>query len=202
MVGEGLLELHEAARVLGLEGLAHRSTGVRGRGSLHGLFPEHARDVRAHGRALVPLVRIGTPTAADGGHRQTTPGMVDGHVQRRVGAHGMTHDVGPLQPETVEHRHHVVARDVLAVGFGLVGDVGRQVAAGVEGDAAVGAREVPHLRLEAPVVPGELVHEHEGDAPSRFLIVQTGAVGRGDGRQGRPQQNPARLGRELRGTGH
>ena len=126
------------------------------------------------------------PAAADGGHGQTPPGVVDGHVKRGVGAHGMAHDVGLLQTQTVEHGHDVVPGRVLTVRFGRLGNAGRQVAAGVEGDAAVGAREEPHLGLEASMVARELVDEDDGDATARFFIVETGTVGCGDGRQGCP----------------
>jgi hypothetical protein len=38
------------------------------------------------------------------------------------------------------------------------------------------AAEIPHLRLEAAVVAGIFVHEHDGRARADFLDVELGAV--------------------------
>ena len=55
--------------------------------------------------------------------------------------------MGLLDAEPVEHRQHVVARAVLAVHLRILGHVGWRVAAGAEGDTAMGARKMAELRL-------------------------------------------------------
>ena len=62
---------------------------------------------------------------------------------------------------TDEHSDRVGDRPLLGVRLRVGGHVRRRVAAGRVGDAAIGRREEPHLRLPAPVVTGELMDEQQ-----------------------------------------
>ena len=84
-----------------------------------------------------------------------------------------------IDPEMIEYRDDVVARARLGVLALVVGRVGERIAAGVIRDAAVAAREKPYLRLPAAVVPRELVHEDQGGAAARFLVIEPDTVVRG-----------------------
>ena len=92
-------------------------------------------------------------------------GRIDADMQRGVGAHGVADDMGLVDLERVHQRDDVVAEDVLAVARAVFRHVGGRIAALAEGDAAVGARKVPHLRLPAAPVAGIFVHEDDRRAP-------------------------------------
>jgi hypothetical protein len=84
--------------------------------------------------------------------------------------------VGALHPDAVQHGDRVGDRAVLAVAMRIGRDVRRRVAARGVRDAAVAGREVPHLRLPAAVVTGELVDEQQRLASAGDLGVQGDAV--------------------------
>ena len=77
----------------------------------------------------------------------------------REPAHAQAHDVGALDTEMVEDGDGVRHRAVLAVSIRVFRHVGRRIAAGVVGDAAVAPREMAELRLPAQAVARELVNE-------------------------------------------
>ena len=81
-----------------------------------------------------------------------------------------------LDAERVHQRDDVGARDILAVTGRIVGHIGRRIAALAIGDAAMGAREIAHLRLPLPIVAGEFVHEDDGRAGADFFVIEVGAV--------------------------
>ena len=64
--------------------------------------------------------------------------------------------------------------------------VGRRIAALAEGDAAMGAGEVPHLRLPGAPVAGIFMHEDDRRAAAGLLIIQPDAVPRADMRHRSP----------------
>jgi hypothetical protein len=81
--------------------------------------------------------------------------------------------------EMIEYRGRIVGLLRLAIGGGIVGHVGGRIAARVIGDAAVAAGEMPHLRLPAAVIAGELVREdHRGAGPG-LLVIEADRVIRG-----------------------
>ena len=87
--------------------------------------------------------------------------------------------------QMIQHRDHVVAEFLVAVGVGRRRHVGRRIAARRIGDAAIAPREVAHLRLPGAPVAGELVHEQERRAAARLLVVQAHIVAGGGERHGR-----------------
>src|SRR5690606_16040700 len=63
-----------------------------------------------------------------------------------------------------------------------------RVAARVERDAAIAAREESELRLPASIVAGELVYEHDRRAAARFLVVELHTVHAQEGHRRRSFQ--------------
>ena len=82
-------------------------------------------------------------------------------MQRGRSPHRMADDVRSVDAERVHHRDDVIAEMILAVFAGIVGDIGRRIAALAVGDAAMRAREMPHLRLPAAPVAGIFMHEDD-----------------------------------------
>src|SRR6266850_281363 len=97
-------------------------------------------------------------------------------MQRGETSHGIAHHVRPLNTERVEHATDIVPRPLLGVTLYLAGDLGRRIAARVENDAPVSAREVAHLRLPAAEVAGEFMRKHDGRAGAGLLIVELHAI--------------------------
>src|SRR5690554_5179178 len=83
-----------------------------------------------------------------------------------------------------QHRDDVVRGTILRIGLGIGGYVGRGKAAGGIGDAPVAPREVPHLRLPAPIIATEFVEEDDGRAGAALLVIEIHAVVGDDLRQG------------------
>ena len=112
-------------------------------------------------------------------------------MQRREPAHRQAHDMGTVDPEMVENGSDVIARTRLRIAFRICGHIGRGITAGVERNAAVAAREEPHLRLPAAMVAGKLVDEDDRRADAGFLVVELHAIiGGGVGHSG--LRHPAR----------
>jgi len=122
------------------------------------------------------------PYAAGGGHREAALGIANADMQRGRGAHGMSDDMRLVDAERVHQRDHVVAETVLAVAVGIFRNIRRQIAALAEGDAAMGAREMPHLRLPRTVVAGIFVHEDDRRTLAGLLMIQPHAIRCGDAR--------------------
>jgi hypothetical protein len=115
--------------------------------------------------------------AAAGYHRGQNPLRVpERQVQGGEAAHREADHVRPPDLEAVEHGDRVRHRALLGVRLRVGGHVRRRVAAGRVGDAAIGPREEPHLRLPAAVVAGELVDEQERLALTGLLGMQLHAV--------------------------
>ena len=79
----------------------------------------------------------------------------------------------PVDVQVIEHGLDVVARMGLGILRQIVWNVGRGIPARVERDAAIVGREVRDLRPPAAPVAGKLVHEDDGLARSRLLVVET-----------------------------
>src|SRR5262245_5823228 len=86
-----------------------------------------------------------------------------------------------LDAERVEHAANVVAGALLRVALDVLGNVRWRIAARIVGDAAVAAREMPELRLPAPVVPREFVDEDHRRAAARLFVIKLDAVVGRDG---------------------
>ena len=82
--------------------------------------------------------------------------------------------------QTVEHGTDVVAGALLRIAGTILGHVRWRVAARIERDAAIAPREVTDLRLEAPVIVGELVDKDDRRARPGLLIIQAHTVIGGD----------------------
>jgi len=82
--------------------------------------------------------------------------------------------------ESVHQRDRVVTRDVLAVTGAIGGHVGGRIAALAVGDAAMGPREMPHLRLPGAVVAGIFMHEDHRRAVAGLFVIQPSAIPRSD----------------------
>jgi hypothetical protein len=78
----------------------------------------------------------------------------------------------PYDPEVVEESQDIVGGAVLGVGGRRCGDVGRRIAAGVEGDGAVALAEMPHLGFPAAAVAGEFMDEENGRSASGLLVIE------------------------------
>ncbi len=73
--------------------------------------------------------------------------------------------------ERIHQRDNVVARDVLAVFSAVLRHIGRRIAALAVGDAAVHAREMPHLRLPGAEVASIFMHEDNGRAAASLFVI-------------------------------
>ena len=93
-------------------------------------------------------------------------------------AHAQAHDMGALDAEMVEDGDGVCHRVVLAVSVRVLRHVGRRIAAGVIGDAAVAPREMAELRLPAHVVAREFVDEEHRMARPGLFVIEPGSVRR------------------------
>ena len=102
--------------------------------------------------------------------------MMQADMHRGVGAHGMADHVRLLDAERIHECDDIGARHVLAVTRRIVRHVGRRIAALAIGDAAMGAREIAHLRLPLPIVASEFVHEDDGRAGADLFVIELRAV--------------------------
>jgi hypothetical protein len=75
-----------------------------------------------------------------------------------------------------EHVANIVARPLLRIAFPIFRYVRGWIAARVEGDAAIAAREIAHLRLVTAIIAGEFVHEHDRVADAGLFVVEADAV--------------------------
>src|ERR1700744_5786871 len=105
--------------------------------------------------------------------------MTNAEMQRRKSAHRKSDDVRFRLTDVIEHRENVVGCARLRIGRDALRHVRWRKATGVIGDGAVALSEVPHLRLIAAQVAGELVDEDHGMTRSRLLEMQADAVVRG-----------------------
>ena len=176
---ELLDEFLESARVLALELHPGRPFAVLRAGRRHALGIERLRRSLAFGAELVLLARLGAVAAARDNERPRAVRMREADVQGREPAHGEPDHVRLVDLQVIEDCDDVVARSGLRVFLDVVGNVRRRIAAGVVRDAAVAPREVPQLRLPAPVVAGELVHEDHRVAAAGLLVVELHTVARG-----------------------
>ena len=81
-----------------------------------------------------------------------------------------------LNLQLVEHAPDVVARAGLRVPVHVVRYVRGMPTAGIEGDAAIPAREEPDLKMPARGLTRELVHEDQRRSRSDFLVVEIGTA--------------------------
>src|SRR4051812_10615729 len=170
----------EAARVLVLVLDAGRADPV---GTDEVRYPLLTDRLRIGARILLELRvrrRVRAVAAAGEGEGKRALRVAQTEVQRRVGSHRKPDDVRARDLQAVEHAADVVAGPLLRVAVGVLGNVGGRIATSVVCNAAVQAREVPHLRLPAAVIAAEFVHENDGRAGTGFLVMQSDAVIRFD----------------------
>src|SRR4051794_33377882 len=108
MLGQHLLELGEAARILVLKLHARRPEGVPLRKGLHARPSDCVRDnigLRSEGLALVELGPIAAATDAE---RQRARLMAKPKMQSGETSHRETDDMGARLAERLEHGENVV----------------------------------------------------------------------------------------------
>ena len=177
-VGELLLELRPAARVLGAVLHAGRPGAIELGHGRHAL----ALDALGEGLAILLepglLSRVAAAAAAAGrdGERQRLAGMADGELEAGRGAHRQADQVRLGKAQRRHHRSGVVGRARLRIGRDVVRHVRRRPAPRGVGDAAVAAREVADLRFPAQVMAAELVEEQDRIALARLLVIELNPV--------------------------
>ena len=181
MFGQHLDELGIAARVFVLLGLARRAVGIVRRRSGEILDLEHLAGFARRGAHLLDDLRVGARAiaAAGGCYRDAALRIMDADMQRGRRAHRMPHHVRSLDFERIHQRDYIVARDILTVLRAIFRHVGGRIAALAVGDAAVCARKEPHLRLPGAPIAGIFMHEDDGRALARLLVIQSSAIARG-----------------------
>ena len=93
-------------------------------------------------------------------------------MQRGEPAHGKADHMGAVQQQMIEHGGDVVGRAVLRILPHILRHVRGPIAAGVVGDGVVALAEMAQLRLPAPEVAGEFVHEYDGHAGACLLVIE------------------------------
>src|SRR5215207_8308523 len=111
-------------------------------------------------------------------------------MRRGEGALRQADDVRLVDLEVIEHVPGVVDRMLLAVHRFDGRDVGAGIAAEGIGDAAVAAREEPHLRLPATPVAAVFMDKQDRRALAGLFIVELHTVGRRRMRHGSPHLSP------------
>src|SRR5271165_297393 len=190
MLGEQALELGEGARALVLELHARRPIGVARRELLHALFPQEGHRVGDLGAEILPLGGIGPIAAARDRQRAGAGRMPEAEMQRGEPAHGKPDHVGAVQLQMIEHGGDVVGRAVLRILPYILRHIRRRIAAGVVRDCAVALAEMAQLRLPAPEVAREFVHEDDGRPGACILVIEFHPVIGSGVRHASPQTLP------------
>src|SRR5439155_14013574 len=125
---------------------------------------------------LLALVRLGTIAATGDDKRTGAVGISEAEMQDGKPAHRDADDMRFREPQPVEHVTDIVARPFLRIARPVLGHVRGRIAARVEGDAAVAAREKAQLRLVTAAVAGEFMHEHNRVAGAGLLVIEADAV--------------------------
>ena len=195
MLAQHLGELGKAAWILVFVGLARGAVGIDRRGDFDALFGKHLAGLARLLAAFLDQFGIGAGAvaAARSRDRNAAFGVMNADMQRGGRAHRVADHMGFVDFQRVHDRDDVVPGDILAVFVAILGDVGRRITALAVGDAAMGAREMPHLRLPRAVVAGIFMHEDDRRPLAVFLarlfVVQTGAIPRGNMRHRVLQQS-------------
>ena len=111
-------------------------------------------------------------------------------MERGKAAHRDADDMRLGNAEPVEHGADVVAGAILRIALRVLRHIRGRITAGVVGDAAVTAREIADLRLEAATVVGKLVDKDNRGARPGFLVIEPDAVIGGDVWHCRSSQQP------------
>ena len=182
MLREHAGELGPAARILVLVRLPHRRVGIFCRGGRDAFLGEHLAGLGRQRLHRLALLRIGrrAPAATRRRDRHAALRIADADMQRGIGAHGMADHVRLLDLERIHQRNDVVARNILRIARRVGRHVRRRIAALAEGDAAMRAGEIPHLRLPGAIVGGIFVHEDDRRAGAGLLAIDPDAVRRRD----------------------
>src|SRR5688572_11462085 len=144
--------LVEPALILGLQLHARGADAVGRNEMLHALLADGLRVGAGVLLELRVLRGMGTVTAAGEGERERAMSIGEAEMQRGEGTHGEADDMGAREAERIQHAADVVAGAGLRVALPVLRHIRGRIAARVVGDAAVAAREMPHLRLPAALI--------------------------------------------------
>src|SRR5882672_2483946 len=172
MFGELFAEFAESARILVLQLHARRADLIGRYGLWRAQRLEAARHRLRVAQELGTLVGIGAVAGADYGERARHLRVAQPEMQRGVTPHRAADDVRPSDAQVAHHVGNVVGGERLRVLRCRFRHVGGEIAARIEGDAAVTAAEVAHLRLPAAQISRELVDEHDREPRSGLLVVE------------------------------
>ena len=119
---------------------------------------------------------LGAVAAAAHHERARKCCVPEAEMKRGEAAHGEPDHMGLLDAEMLEYRGDVVGGARLRVARHFRRNVGRGIAARVVGYCAIAVREKAHLGLPAAMVARILVHEDDGGAAPRLLVIQLHAI--------------------------
>ena len=133
---------------------------------------ELRRDLERDIAKIRLVLLLGTVARARDRQRQRALRRLQPEMQRSEAAHRQSDDVRAVDAGRVHHGDDVVDRRLLRIAFEGLRHVRRREPARAEGDAAMAAREVPHLRFPAPVIAAEFVDEDNGSPGAGLFVVQ------------------------------
>src|SRR5271166_7192102 len=190
MLDELALEVREGAWAFVLQLHPRRPIGIARSELFHVLFQQEghrAGDLRAE---ILPLGRICPIAAAGDRQRAGARRMPEAEMQRCEPAHGKADDMGAPQLQMIQHGGDVVGRAVLRILPHILRHIRRRIAAGVVRDCAVALAEMAQLRLPAPEVAGEFVHEDDRRPGACILVIELHPVIGSGVRHASPQTLP------------
>src|SRR5262245_2766304 len=97
-------------------------------------------------------------------------------MERSETTHGQADHMRPVDLQLVHDRLDVFTCAVLRVFLGVLRHVGGRITACIEGDAAIAAGKMAHLRFPGPAVACKLVYEYDRNIRSDFLVEEFDAV--------------------------
>src|SRR5690606_15812904 len=151
-----------------------------------GFLFKHSGNVLTQRHRRLAIFWSRTPTASQSRHRKAAFRVTQAHVQCGIGAHGMSHDVRPLDRKGVHEFDHIETSPVLLVQGRIGWHVRRWITARAEGDASMRSTEAPHLRLPGPVITGKFMDEDYRLAFTLYFVVQIHAIAGFEDRHARP----------------
>src|SRR3954452_15598353 len=176
MLCEPIGEQLPTPRILLLELNPRRTFRIGFRKRLRTLCFEVARDLRRYALEIILARFLGAITSSRRGQRKDAIGIAQAGMQDSKDSHRYAYEVRLIDARGRYNIDDVVGGARLRIGFYIVGTIGRRKTSSRIGHAAMPPREEIHLRLPAPVVTAELVHEDYRRTASRRVIEQSDAV--------------------------